>query len=284
MQWNLGNFGFLNMDIIAEQSLCINDLGIEIRQNETYNYLNINRDLRGYLFQYTLDGYGIFETQDMSFTMSKGKAFFISFPDYSRYYLPETDDPNHHWTFFYIHFYGPAVEPFIQRIRELTGPVISLNLESPAIKLYVELFEALKNGKQLERYEGSEWLYRFLTLLLRNVEFPPDKKRSPHVEAAIDWMQTHYNQQQNLEDMSQEIGVSFSHLTRQFYKEQGVTPIQYLTYIRLEHAMHLLLNTNITIEKIAEECGFSCRNYFSRVYKKTLNVTPAEYRKQHKTN
>lgn len=284
MQWRSGNFGFLNRDIIADQSLNIIDLGNEIRQNETYNFHNINRDIQGYLFQYTLDGYGIFETPDMSYTISKGKAFFISLPDNSRYYLPETENTNHSWNFFYIHFSGPAAQPFFKRINELTGSVLSLPLANPAIQLYLELFEALKNGKQLERYEGSEWLYRFLTILLRNIEFPPDKKSSPHVEAAIDWIQSHYAFQQNLEDMSREIGISFSHLTRLFYKEQGITPIQYLTSIRLEHAMHLLLNTNINIDKIAEECGFSSRNYFSKVYKKVLHVTPAEYRKQHKIN
>ena len=284
MDWNTGNYVFLNMDYISEQSLCLHDLGLEKRQNEIYDYQNTNRDMQCYIFQYTLDGYGIFETKGRSYTMTKGKAFFIHLPDESRYYLPEPDNSENQWTLFYLNFSGPAVEPFFKRIQELSGSVVSLELVSPAIQQFLELFEALKNGKQFTRYEGSEWLYRFLTALLRNIEFPSDKKNSPHVEAAMEWMQEHYALQQNLDAMSREIGISFSHLTRQFYKEQGITPIQYLTYIRLEHAMHLMINTNITIEKIAEKCGYSCGNYFSKVFRKVLHISPAEYRKLHKTN
>lgn len=283
MNWDTGFFGFINIDMIAEQSLCIHDLGLEIKQNEVYSYDNTNRDYKGYLFQYTLDGYGIYEAPDISHRMTKGKAFFITFPDDSRYYLPESDDPDHHWTYFYIHFSGPAAEPFFKRLKELTDSIIPLELESSAIRLFFELYEALKNGEQLERYKGSEWLYRFLISLLRCVEFPADKKNSPHVAAAVDWMQIHYNEAQSLDAMSKEIGVSFPHLSRLFYKEKGITPIQYLTQIRLEHAMQLLVNTNITIQKVAEECGFSSGNYFSKVYKKVLHATPEEYRRQHKT-
>ncbi|HWT74158.1 MAG TPA: AraC family transcriptional regulator [Mobilitalea sp.] len=278
---DIGFFGFINIDVIAEQSLCIHDLGLELRQNEVYHYQNANRDYKGYLFQYTLEGYGIYETPGTSYRMSKGKAFFITFPDDSRYYLP-TEQSESSWKYFYIHFSGPAAEPFFRRIRELTGPMVTLELESPAIRLFFELYEVLKSGIQLERYRGSEWLYRFLTTLLRSIEFPADKKSSPHVTAAASWMQLNYAGALSLEAMSKEIGVSFSHLSRQFYKEKGLTPIQYLTQIRLEHAMQLLLGTDLTIQKIAEECGFSCGNYFSKVYKKVLHLTPEEYRKQHK--
>ncbi len=82
--------------------------------------------------------------------------------------------------------------------------------------------------------------------------------------------------------MSREIGVSLSHLSRQFHKEKGVTLIQYLTGIRLEHAMHLLINSELPIHMVAEECGFSNGNYFTKVYKKVFHITPEQYRRQHR--
>lgn len=282
MSWKPGNYSFFHTDSIAEQSLFIYDLGLEYRKKEDYIYENSSRDYKGYLFQYTLDGYGIYERNGVKHRLTKGKAFLITFPDDSEYYLPAEDNIDLNWTFFYLHFSGPAIEPLYHRIRELTGPVIDLNVDSMPVSLFFELYDSLHSQKQLERYADSEWLYRFLISLLRHVEFPSSKNPSPHVAAAIDWMKSNYSLQINLEEMSQRIGVTYSHLTRQFCKEQGISPVQFLTHLRLEQGMKLLLNTDLSLEKIAEACGFSSANYFIKVYHRVLHTTPGEYRKQHK--
>lgn len=286
MSWATGNYGFINVDFISKESLCINDLGLEARCNEYYHFNNSTRDYQGYLFQYTLGGYGIYEACKIKHKLTKGKAFLITFPEESQYFLTADDNPDNCWTFFYIHFSGPAAAPLFDRIRELSGPVIELEMDSLPISLFFELFDTLRNQSrnqnQLTRYMGSEWLYRFLISLLRYIEAPPNRKLSSHVAAAMEWMNMHYSEQINLEGMSASIGVTYSHLTRQFYKEQGVSPIEYLTHIRLEHGMQLLLNTNLTIDQIATECGFSCANYFTKVYKRVLHITPSDYRRQHR--
>lgn len=282
MSWITGNFGFINVDFISKESLCINDLGLETRSNEYYHFNNSNRDYQGYLFQYTLDGSGIYEACGNKCRLTKGKAFLITFPEDSQYYFTTDDNPDKYWTFFYIHFSGPAVAPFFNRIRELSGPVIELELDSLPISLFFELYDTLRNQSSPIRYMSNEWLYRFLISLVRYIEAPPNKQLSTHVAAAMEWMNKYYSDQLNLETMSREIGISYSHLTRLFYKEQGITPIEYLTHIRLEHGMQLLLNTGMTIDQIAKECGFSCANYFTKVYKKVLHITPSDYRRQHR--
>ncbi|NMA48313.1 MAG: helix-turn-helix transcriptional regulator [Tissierellia bacterium] len=283
MSWELGNYGFFNNDYIAEQSLSIKDLGIELRENEHYHFDNLSRNYYGYLFQYTLDGYGLYESHGICHKLTRGKAFFIKFPHDSQYSLPlREDDLKAHWTFFYLHFTGPAVEPFYKHIHEITGSLIDLESDSIPISLFFELYDILKNQQPLGRYMNSEWLYRFLISLLYTLTLPPTRKASPHVTAAIEWIKTNYSKQMNLESMCSEIGVTYPHLTRQFCKEQGISPIQYLTNIRLEQGRRLLLNTSLSIDKIAEKCGFSSANYFTKVYKKALHITPSQYRHQHK--
>ena len=283
MPLELGNYYFFNIDAIAKQTLCIDDLGIELRRKEdNYYFNNAARDYQGYLFQYTLEGHGIFECQGTRYQIHKGKAFFIAFPEDSRYYFAPDSDVNYHWTFFYLHFSGPVAEAFFNRYRELSGPVAELPLDSEPIGLFFELYEVLRRQGQLERYVGSEWLYRFLISLLRTMEFTPAGNTNPHVSKAVEWIKENYTKQINLEHMCQEIGVSYPHLTRQFCKEQGISPVQFMTHLRLERAMQLLLGTELPIEKIAQECGFSCANYFTKVYKKVLHITPGECRRQRK--
>ncbi len=281
MFWELGNYGFFNNDYISEESLCINDLGVELRKDRSYYHNNMTRDYHGYLFQYTLDGCGIYKKGDVEHRLTKGKAFFISFPEDSQYYLADSEesegDANNRWKLFYIHFSGPAVKPFFNRIHDINGSVMDLEMDSSPVSLFYNLYSSLQNKKELGRYKGSEWLYRFLIALLENLEFS-SKKASPHVALAIDWMRKNYTKQVNLNDMCNEIEISYPHLSRLFLKEQGLTPIEFITQLRIEHGIHLLLNTDLTIKEIAKRCGYSSANYFTKVYKKAMNVTPSQYR------
>jgi AraC-like DNA-binding protein len=282
ISFELGSYGYLNTDSIAEQTLRVYDLGTETRRNETYCYENKDRDYEGYLFQYTLDGYGIYERKGERYKLTKGKAFFIHFPEDSRYYLNPSEDPNQTWTYFYLHFIGPAAEPFFRRIQELSGPVIDLAHDSMPVTLFFEIYNTLKSQKPMEHYYSSEWLYRFLVSLLRYVEFPKSGNSSPYVAAAMEWMSKNYGRQAALLEMGREMGITYSHLERLFRKEQGISPVRYLTQLRLEQSMKLLQNTGLGLDEIAEQCGFSCANYFAKVYKKVLHITPAEFRRQHK--
>jgi len=69
-------------------------------------------------------------------------------------------------------------------------------------------------------------------------------------------------------------------LIRQFHRYLGVSPQQHLQRLRIERACRLLLATSKTIDKIAEECGFCDRYYFSKIFKKQRGIGPAGFRKQ----
>lgn len=285
MRWESGNFPFFYNDFMAKHSLSVIDVGVEMRQNKSYYFDNKARNYQGYLFQYTLDGSGIYEYKGVKHKITKGKAFFLSFPEDSRYYYqPPEDNSKLSWMFYYIHCIGPAVEPFFRRIRELSGPVIDLGPDNVLENIFYNFYNSLYSQKQIDHYMTSEWLYRFLIALLRNVEFPPTSRKSPHVSHAIEWIKRNYSKSVNLEEMCSEIGVTYPHIARLFYSEMGISPIQFLTQIRLEKSIELLLSTNLSINAIAVQCGFSTANYFTKVFKKAMYMTPSEYRRLNKTD
>lgn len=272
------SFGFLNSDKMEPSPLRLCGMGVEKRVNEAYTYHNMERaGFDGFLFQYTFEGSGIFETPKEKIVLEKGKAFLITFPDDSSYYLPAVKD--HSWTYFYLHFTGTAAENFFTYITALQGNILTLCEDASCIRLFLEEFGAVKSGKQYQRYESGEFLYRFLTSLLRDLESPVPISSGGCVDEAIQWIQRNYSSPMTLSMMCEEIGVSLPHLTRQFHKQQGMAPMKYLTAIRLEHAIALLLNTTLSISQIAAECGFADGNYFTKVFRKALTITPTDYRK-----
>lgn len=69
-------------------------------------------------------------------------------------------------------------------------------------------------------------------------------------------------------------------LVRMFTREVGVSPQRYAMQHRLEHAAILLLETQDSVEQIAEACGFGDRYHFSRAFQQHWQIPPAAYRKQ----
>lgn len=100
----------------------------------------------------------------------------------------------------------------------------------------------------------------------------------PLVQQAMEDMRAHYAGLYGVEELSQRLGVSKSHLVRTFTAAVGVSPGRYLTTVRIEAAMRLLLHREYTLDVIASLCGFSGANYLCRVFKKTTGQSPTQWR------
>ena len=100
----------------------------------------------------------------------------------------------------------------------------------------------------------------------------------PLVAAAIEDIRKNYAGLYGVEELSERLGVSKSHLVRAFTAALGVSPGRYLTSVRIEAAMRLLLHREYTLDVIASLCGFSGANYLCRVFKKTTGRSPTQWR------
>ena len=100
----------------------------------------------------------------------------------------------------------------------------------------------------------------------------------PLVTAAIEDIRQNYAGLYGVEELSERLGVSKSHLVRAFTAALGVSPGRYLTSVRIEAAMRLLLHRECTLDVIASLCGFSGANYLCRVFKKTTGRSPTQWR------
>ncbi len=100
----------------------------------------------------------------------------------------------------------------------------------------------------------------------------------PLVQAAIEDIRANYAGLYGVEELSERLGVSKSHLVRTFTAAVGVPPGRYLTTVRIEAAQRLLLHREYTLDVVASLCGFSGANYLCRVFKKETGQSPAQWR------
>lgn len=73
-------------------------------------------------------------------------------------------------------------------------------------------------------------------------------------------------------------GVSAAHLSRSLRTAYGMTPTEYVTDLRLEHAASLLAATSLPIATIATRCGFSSQSYFTRRFTAAHQLSPRTFR------
>ncbi len=84
----------------------------------------------------------------------------------------------------------------------------------------------------------------------------------------------------SLDSLSREVDVSSYYLSRLFREETGETFMEYLTNLRINKAKELINNTDKTMKDICFEVGYNDPNYFSRMFKKNVGITPTEYRER----
>ena len=82
-------------------------------------------------------------------------------------------------------------------------------------------------------------------------------------------------------DLAAEAGVHPVHLARVFRAHAHKTAGDYLRDLRVRAACALLRDRDFPLARVAAECGFADQSHFNRVFKRTVNTTPGEFRRMH---
>jgi AraC family transcriptional regulator of adaptative response / methylphosphotriester-DNA alkyltransferase methyltransferase len=81
-----------------------------------------------------------------------------------------------------------------------------------------------------------------------------------------------------LDRLALEVGVSKYHLQRVFKHNTGISPLSYITKLRMDEAMRRLKTKDETITEIAHILGYKSSAHFSNTFKQIIGCTPTEYR------
>lgn len=144
--------------------------------------------------------------------------------------------------------------------------------------LNYDYIEQLSEIEPIE--ETCAWIVKVLDTFVDTVYETRNEKNFKVVERAMEYIRQNFKEDITLDDVANAIFISPYYLSHLFRDELGITFIEYLTKIRIEEASHLLMTTNMSIIRIAEEVGYSDSSYFSKVFKKLQNVTPSQYRQR----
>jgi len=278
MNKKTGAIAFRFNDPNVNQVAQIWSVGWEEQESTIYNWSGIERkDQKKYIFQYTLSGQGEINIDGKVHQLKAGHAFIVSSPGHYHYYLPEHSKK---WEFLYVTLYGNEAKKCWEHVKRKGNQVVRFHPEAAPVKLVKQMYDDARERKITNAYQGSSISYQFimeLYLALSNVDKLMEDWSEGVVSAAL-FARNYYQDEIGAEEMAEASKLSKYHFTRLFKQETGVTPIQYLTNIRLQKAIELLQHTKYSVEEIAQLVGYKNANYLNKITRKLMGKSPGQIR------
>lgn len=140
----------------------------------------------------------------------------------------------------------------------------------------------LAGGKPGWRFAATGQFITLVAMLSRMYSTRSTPTARPHLRLgkAISYLERHYTEPVTLEEIAAAAHMSSRTLLRAFSQTLAITPMQYLSRVRIRRAEELLQTTSASITEIAALVGMDDSNYFTRLFKKWNGVSPRAWRQR----
>jgi AraC family transcriptional regulator, arabinose operon regulatory protein len=240
-----------------------------------------------YIFIYCVKGKGWFDINGVTKNVNENQ-FFILPANIPHSYGSNEAEP---WTIYWIHFKGFHAQYFLE--PQQSYPKNITPGENSRIEYRNQLFEkiysTLEMGYSLEHLQyASMCLHYYLASLMYINLFRDDAfylkntKEKDLANSAIHFMRENIEKKIIVEDIARELHISTSYFSTQFQKSTGFAPIAYLNNLRIQKACQYLDFTDMKINQLCHKIGYEDAYYFSRIFTKTMGISPKEYKKRKK--
>ena len=241
--------------------------------------LKINRPAGRVDFQliYLIKGRGYYNFGDGPKEVGKGNLIVYKPGQPQLYEYFFRDETELYW----LHFSGSQAHEWIKRLKFNARYVYPIGIRGDCIDLFKKITYEIQNKRTYFEYVSSAYLQELFLIFARrleNLESDGRNLMSDAMRAVIMYMYENYNKNITVSTLASQCNLSMFRFIHKFKEATGMTPIEYLTKIRIDEARYLLSNSNLNISEIASIVGYDDPLYFSRVFKKVTGVSPRYYK------
>ena len=240
-----------------------------------------------YLIHYVISGKGVFDDGEKTYKLQKGQGFLIC-PDIKTYYEADAEDP---WAYMWVGFQGLKAKSYLKEAN--------LNVNSPVFSVendYIDdkLKESLQEMNEVKNIEKSTevrlvgLLYKFISYLIENNNFNAgdskinsNETKGKYLKKAIIFIEKNYSHDIGVKDISDYLGLHRSYLYSLFKNKMNIAPQEYLIKFRINKALELMKNTDLSIGDVARSVGYNDPLNFSKIFKQRKKVSPSKYREKY---
>ena len=256
-------------------SLMVTDIGFYPKAKNHYRQRNSSLQ---HILIYCTDGEGWVEIDNKKQTIKKNEYIIISAHTPHKYGA-NNQNP---WSIYWIHFTGDKSHSLVNHPNKKIEIDLSENSRfRDRILLFKEIYNNLEMGYSKDNLEYANiCLWHMLGSLRYLSQFRKIKEinSSDRITKSITYMRVHLNKKLSLKMLADHVNLSVSQYCSLFNKKTSRSPLDYLTHLKIQKASKLLDFSDLKINNIANQVGYSDPFYFTRVFSKIMGKSPKAYR------
>ncbi len=236
---------------------------------------------------YIIEGEGTYHLENEQYEVHAGDLFLVRTNE--QHCVPTIRSPE--LVSFNIHiepyFLWNVCADFIENcyLRMLIHPELPIRHCFHDKANHMEILRELMSDPETNRFRIRRNLVDLLTVLLHENTLPESAGETDFISPKVDdiqnaicYIQEHLTEALSLNDLAHAANMSRSHLSTHFKLITGISPYEYLIIQRIELAVTLLRETNLSVTETAQNCGFTNLANFNKAFKRITGMTPREYR------
>ncbi len=183
---------------------------------------------------------------------------------------------------YWIHFTGYEAHDYLKEFGLLNHSIHTVGVQSELISVFERIIHELNIKKPLREHLTTAKLVELLALFGRAIQSNKDFKKFDYedINKTIQLMHKKYSHPIRVQELADVSNLSVYRFIHKFKAATGVTPMKYITDIRINEAKKLLSETSFNVSEVSSIVGYDNPLYFSRVFRKIVGMPPSHYREQ----
>lgn len=236
-----------------------------------------NREMTQFVLQYVVDGFAHYPVGNNHYETRRGDLLFHR--PHEQHSILTVDDSPYVCISLVFHF-GSSAFPYDElfKDRHLLGNFA----DHPVEAMLSQLVSYYRQPGLIHQVYCQSLLMRILAEAAQwgdtNVlKTKTDALNMPKLVLIKNYMTDHYNRDIQIKELEQVSGLSKNYILVLFRKHVGMSPMQYLTRIRINKAKELAIQSSLSISEIADRVGYSDVHTFGRMFKKKTGQSLTQF-------
>ncbi|WP_431090956.1 AraC family transcriptional regulator [Paenibacillus sp. 8b26] len=236
------------------------------------------KELTSFLLVFTLSGKGELQYREKKYILNPHDLFFVNCEEYVQYGISGHET----WEFISLYLYGNLIENFYEQFAKHNKPVISLHNPSIVLNKLHTLICGQSDRSLSSELLTSRLIGELLTCVLQHpYEYPhANTDTISEVRRVQQFLDQSYSERITLDSLADMFELNKFNLAKNFKKQIGFSPIDYLINVRITAAQGWLKTSDISIVDIARYVGIPNTSHFINLFKEHIGETPHSFRKK----